>query len=108
MDGAGGSDANGVDEGYVHRPEGQWDERTDARGRPPADDTGEGLGRAGWVLVGVVVLAFLVIPGVIYLRPATPGELGFGFLAAMLVLPMLPAALLGATAVWSAVRGRDG
>ncbi|WP_435062601.1 hypothetical protein [Halobaculum sp. EA56] len=81
------------------------DGATDSRGDEPAAD--EGLGRAGWVLVGVVVLAFLVIPGAIYLRPTAPGELGFGFLAAMLVLPFLPALLLGVTAVWSLAVGRE-
>ncbi|WP_313693960.1 hypothetical protein [Halorarum halobium] len=99
-DGAGagnGEEGTGDDEfavdadgGYVHRPDG-----------PPESPDG-----VGWTLVAVVVLAFLVIPGVIYLRPATPGEFGFGFLVSMLVLPMVPAALLGATAVWSAVRDR--
>ena len=70
-------------------------------------DAEEDLGRAGWVLVAVVVLAFLVVPGIIYLRPTAPGELGFRFLAAMLVLPFLPAVLLGLTAVWSLAVGRE-
>ena len=50
---------------------------------------------------GTVVLAFLVIPGIIYLRPALPGEAGLSFIVAMLVLPLIPAVLLGLTAVWS-------
>lgn len=101
-----GDDRADTDGGYVHRPD-EWDgdDRT-------ADGTdvpeGEGLGRAGWVLVAVVVVAFLVIPGVIYLRPTAPAELGFGFLASMLVLPFLPALLLGVTAVWSLAVGRGG
>ena len=70
-------------------------------------DADDGLGRAGWVLVAVVVIAFLVIPGIIYVRPTAPGELGFRFLAAMLVLPFLPALLLGVTAVWSLVAGGE-
>ena len=94
------------DGGYVHRPDG-WDGESGVADDPEADGADEGLGRTGTVLVAVVALAFLVIPGIIYLRPATPGELGFGFLAAMLVLPMVPAALLGATAVWSAVADRS-
>jgi hypothetical protein len=78
--------------------------RDDAGPDGASDDD---FGRAGWVLVAVVVTAFLVVPGVIYLRPTAPGELGFGFLASMLVLPFVPALLLGVTAVWSLVAGGD-
>lgn len=73
----------------------------------PSTDADADLGRAGWVLVAVVVVAFLVVPGIIYVRPTAPGELGFRFLAAMLVLPFLPALLLGVTAVWSLVAGGE-
>lgn len=76
------------------------DSDADASGDADGD-----LGRAGWVLVAVVVIAFLVIPGIIYLRPTAPGELGLRFFAAMLVLPFLPALLLGLTAVWSLAVG---
>ena len=79
----------------------------DAEDEPPTDADDDGLGRAGWVLVAVVVIAFLVVPGIIYVRPTAPGELGFRFLAAMLVLPFLPALLLGVTAVWSLVAGGE-
>ena len=49
----------------------------------------------GWVLVGVMTLCFLVIPATIWvLPPVRP------FRFAYLVLPMIPALLLGATAVW--------
>ncbi|QZP38806.1 hypothetical protein [Halobaculum magnesiiphilum] len=71
----------------------------------PSGDAEDDFGRAGWVLVAVVVIAFLVVPGIIYLRPTAPGELGLRFYAAMLVLPFLPALLLGVTAVWSLVAG---
>ncbi|MFB6155010.1 MAG: hypothetical protein ABEJ22_03880 [Haloferacaceae archaeon] len=88
------------DDGYVHRP-GEQD-GAESRGADGEDE----LGRAGWVLVAVVVFSVLVVPGVIYLYPATPGEAGLPFFAAMLALPMVPALLLGATAVWSlAARG---
>lgn len=83
------------DGGYVHRPDGA-DTDTDAS----AEDEQE-FGRRGWVLVAVLVVSMLVVPGIIYLYPAGPGNLGFPFLAAMLALPMLPALLLGVTAVWS-------
>ncbi|WP_227353541.1 hypothetical protein [Haladaptatus salinisoli] len=55
------------------------------------------FGRSGWILVGVMVLAFVVAPLLIYLRPpALPFKFSY------LVLPLIPALLLGATAVWSA------
>ncbi|WP_394337240.1 hypothetical protein [Halegenticoccus soli] len=101
-DGVSASSAEQTDGGYVHRPEGY-----DADERSEPEPTG--FGRAGWALVAVVVLSFLVIPGVIYLFPGALSELGLPFLVAMLVLPMVPALLLGLTAVWSmtgATRGR--
>jgi hypothetical protein len=65
-----------------------------------------GFGRRGWVLVATIVLTFLVIPGTIYLFPALPADVGLPFLAAMLVLPLAPAALLGLVAVWSMTAAR--
>ena len=64
-------------------------------------DDADGFGDRGWVLVGVVVFSFLVVPGAIYLFPSAPAEAGLPFFAAMLALPLVPAALLGLTAVWS-------
>ena len=71
-----------------------------------AAEQSDGLGRRGWVLVGIIVVSTLVVPGIIYLRPATPGAAGLPFLASMLALPMVPALLLGAAALWS-VATRD-
>jgi hypothetical protein len=91
-DASGGSTAGDLtDGGYVHRPS------------ESVDDSSEptGFGRKGWLLVGAVVFSTLLVPGLIYLRPAGPARLGFGFRAAMLVLPLLPAVLLGLVAVWS-------
>jgi hypothetical protein len=65
------------------------------------DADADGFGPRGWVLVGVVVLSTAVIPGLVYAFPALPADAGIPFLVAMLVLPMLPAVLLGAAAVWS-------
>ncbi len=67
----------------------------------------EDMGRAGWVLVVVVLLSVLVIPGLIYLYPNAPGDAGLSFLLALLVLPFLPALLLGLAAVWSMTAGRN-
>ena len=80
------------DGGYVHDPEGSAVEET-------AETE---FDWRGWTLVGVVVLCFLVIPALILWRPpALP------FRVAFLLLPLIPAFLLGATAVWAAVRGGE-
>ena len=101
-------------DGYVHRPDS--DER-DADGATEASASADrsepepaGFGSRGWILVGVVVLSFLVVPGIVYLFPALPADAGLPFLVAMLAFPMLPAVLLGLTAVWSmtaATREKD-
>ncbi|MFB6068539.1 MAG: hypothetical protein ABEJ90_01265 [Halobacterium sp.] len=92
-DSGGDSDADLTDGGYVHRPSESVDPD------PPTEQSG--FGRKGWLLVAAVVFSTLLVPGLIYLRPAGPARLGFGFRAAMLVLPLLPAVLLGFVAVWS-------
>ncbi|WP_049937093.1 hypothetical protein [Haloplanus natans] len=66
-----------------------------------ADDEEEGLGRVGWVLVAAVVVAVLVVPGMVYLWPAGGAVFGATYRSAMLVLPMIPAVILGLIAVWS-------
>ena len=82
------------DDGYVHTP-------AEAEPSDEQSSADSELGVNGWLLVGVVVTATILVPGVIYAFPAAPGEAGLPFLVAMLVLPFLPAVLLGATAVWS-------
>jgi hypothetical protein len=69
----------------------------------------EGFGWRGWVLVSVVVVSFLVVPATILYLPQAQSAvawLGIDFRTAYLTLPMIPAILLGATAVWAAVRSR--
>jgi hypothetical protein len=88
------------DEGYVHRPSGE----------PPRQaETTEEFGREGWILVGMIFLGFLVVPIALLLLPAAQGvvrSLGLTLRAAYLTLPLVPAFLLGAIAVWSALRSR--
>jgi hypothetical protein len=72
---------------------------------------GDEFGWRGWVLVGVIVVAFLVVPAAILFLPRAQGavaSLGLTLRDAYLVLPLVPAFLLGATAVWAAVRSRSG
>jgi hypothetical protein len=68
------------------------------------------FGWRGWLLVGMVVVAFLLVPAVILFLPQARGlvaSLGLTLRDAYLVLPLVPAFLLGATAVWAAVRSRS-
>ena len=112
-----------TDDTYTHRPDegvAERDERTDddaesgaaerANGEPdhpvepddpaaPIERGREEWTRRDWLLVGVVVLCFLVVPATILVVPPVRP-----FRFAYLVLPMIPAFLLGAVAVWSAQR----
>lgn len=84
-----GDDASGdTEESYVYEP---------AVSDPPSPAEQE-FGRGGWLLVTAVVFAFLVIPVVIYLNAADVIALPFRF--AFLALPMIPAVVLAALAVW--------
>ena len=87
------SSENG-DDGYVHTPGGV----DDADGADA--ESGEQGGPSGWILVGVVTLATLVIPGIIYLYPTLLAD-HVPFLVAMLALPFIPALLLGGVGVWA-------
>ena len=66
-----------------------------------SDAEPDGFGRQGWLLVVGVVVCFLLIPGVVYLKPAVPAAAGLPFFASFLVLPLVPAVGLGLLAVWS-------
>jgi hypothetical protein len=102
-----------TEDSYTHRP-GEVEESRGGRANdgagddeiPAAEDPAAPVERGNeewnyrdWVLVGVITLCFLVIPAtILYLPPVRP------FRFAYLVLPLIPAVLLGATAVWSAQR----
>ena len=63
----------------------------------------------GWTLVAVVVVSFLVVPAAILYLPHVQGlvaAVGLSWYQAYIVLPMIPAILLGATAIWAAVGSR--
>ena len=78
----------------------------DAHGEKPRGEDRE-FGARGWVLVGMLFLAFGVIPMTIFFLPRAQGlltTLGLGYRDAFLVLPLLPALLLGAMAVWATTR----
>lgn len=84
---------------YVHRPSGE----------PAAPDADRHFDWRGWLLVATIAFSFLVVPGAILLLPSAQGfvtSLGLSLRDAYLTLPLIPAFLLGAVAVWSAVRSR--
>lgn len=93
-------DADASESGaYVHRPSGE----------PPDAAAERTFDWRGWVLVGALVVAFLVVPVALLALPharAFVGRLGLTWWDAYLVLPLAPALLLGVVAVWSAVRSR--
>ena len=97
-----------VDDG-VESPADANDGGAEARRPHYAPPQNETFDWRGWVLVGVVVVSFLVVPITILFLPYARSlieSFGLTLRAAYLVLPMIPAILLGATAVWAAVRAR--
>ncbi len=102
------------DGGYVHDPaafdgpDGRGAETETAEGDSDGDWTDAPRHPAtaerefdwrGWVLVGAIVLAFVVAPLSILLWPPH-----LNYFVALLILPLLPAALLALTAVWATTR----
>ena len=77
--------------------------------RPAQAPPAEVFGWRGWVLVGMILVAFLVIPTAILALPAAQGlisDVGLSLRDAYLVLPLPAAILLGAVAVWAALASR--
>jgi hypothetical protein len=73
---------------------------------PPSDGD---FGWRGWVLVAVMLVSFLVVPGILVVlaqRPSLVGSVGLTFRDAYLALPMIPAILLAVVAVWAALHAR--
>ena len=109
----GGSKADGsttgggrsADDGSVDRePLGDRDRQT---GRPEQVASAEEIDWRGWLLVGLVLVCFLVIPATVLYLPQAQGvlgSLGLSLRQAYLALPMIPAIALGVVAVWAALR----
>lgn len=101
--------------GYVHRPDGTTGpgSTTGDDGSARAEFASEdhertGFGTKGWGLVAVLILCTLVVPGIIYLDPSVFAAVGVPYTVALLVLPLLPAFVLGLTAVWSMTGATNG
>lgn len=105
--------------GYVHDPESfhESDDSEESEGDGPrttkayldgsnGDPSEQEFGQRGWILVGMLFIAFVVVPAtILYLPQARPviASLGLTFRDAYLVLPLVPALVLGAMAVWVGV-----
>ena len=79
-------------------------------GQPEELSTPETFDWRGWLLVGIVFVSFLVIPGFILFLPEAQwvlGNLGLSWRQAYLVFPMIPAVLLGITAIWATLRSHS-
>ena len=89
-----------TDDTYVHEPESMGSTSAPTNANASPDGTTESDGdRQGWLLIGAIVLAFVVAPALIWLRPpALP------FKMAYLVLPLVPAILLATVAVLTTTR----
>jgi hypothetical protein len=65
------------------------------------------FGRRGWVLVGMLFVALVLVPVLLYFVPRAQGltaSLGLGYRDAFLVLPLVPALVLAVLAVWATTR----
>lgn len=92
-----------LDESAVGPATGDVDRQT---GRPRYVEAADEIDWRGWVLVTLVLVSFVIIPGLVLFIPqisAYIGALGFSQRQAYLVFPMIPAIILGLTAVWAAV-----
>lgn len=58
----------------------------------------------GWTLVGMIFVAFIVVPGIIFTYPHVGPMFGLTFWDTYLALPMIPALILGVMAVWATTR----
>lgn len=95
-----GNDDQADEAGYVHRPSGE----------PSGSDGDREFDWRGWTLVGTILFAFIVVPGALLYLPTAQTvveSIGLTLRDAYLVLPLVPAFLLGAVAVWSAIRARS-
>jgi hypothetical protein len=90
------------DTGYVHAP----DDADDAHGTKPRGAERE-FGLRGWLLVAWILVALVVVPVLLFYIPQAgtfTKSIGLGYRDAFLVLPLVPALVLGVLAVWATTR----
>ncbi len=54
-----------------------------------------------WMLLIILAGCLLIIPGFLYIQPGILGMLGFPYIVSLLVLPLIPAVMLGAIGVYT-------
>ena len=92
---------------YVHDPESFEDRPRSEYDAVAARADEREFDWRGWVLVGIIVVAFLVVPTVILALPYAGGTLaalGLTWRDTFLVLPLAPALALGVAAIWATAR----
>lgn len=96
------SDEQHGEDTYVHRPSGEPPRKA------PTDE--QSFGWQGWLLVAAIVFAFLVAPWALILLTSVQGavaDIGLGYRNTFLVVPLLPAFVLGLLGAWTALRARQ-
>jgi hypothetical protein len=81
-------------------------DREAAAQAPPRGEDRE-FGLRGWVLVGMLFVALVVVPVLLYFVPRAQwlaASIGLGYRDAFLVLPLVPAVVLALLAVWATTR----
>jgi len=89
-------------DGYLHEPDStlRGDEAAADPGVFHPDATDREFDWRGWTLVCVMALAFVAAPLTIYLVPPSASV----YLTVLVVVPLFPAVLLAAVAVWATTR----
>lgn len=85
---------------YVHTPgalDGDGDGDDDEPAHPDAVD--REFDWRGWTLVAVLLVAFVIAPLIVYLRPPV-----LPWYVTLVIVPLIPAFLLGIVAVWATTR----
>jgi hypothetical protein len=77
-------------------------EPDDAADDDATAETGMSRGKQ-WFVVATLVVSGILAPAYLYF--VGPGSFGLGFRDTYLVIPMIPALLMGAVGVWTALRG---
>lgn len=79
-------------------------------GRPDDVQTPTSFDWRGWFVVAIVFVSVIAVPLFVLFIPEMHwliGRLGFSQRQAYIVFPMIPAILLGITAVWATLRSLD-
>lgn len=102
--GGSGKDVSPSDDGSPSAVDTRGSDDTSARNV----DAGGLSGLAGWLVVAVLFISGIVAPALLYWAGQTGDlqTLGLGFKNTYLAVPMIPAILLGAIGIWSALKYR--